>query len=80
LRKKHFLLNRDGVVIDGYDQVSYFMSGPRKGNHAICVNYKGIVYYFNSPENKLKFEKSPDSYEPEYGGWCEYAYWKKIFQ
>lgn len=73
IRLKHFLLNRAGVAIDGYDPVSYFEQGPIKGKSEFSYNYKGILYYFSSVENRNKFQSSPDKFEPEYGGWCAYA-------
>ncbi|XDD47623.1 YHS domain-containing (seleno)protein [Leptospira sp. WS39.C2] len=73
LRKKHFLLNRLGVALDGYDPVSYFSNQPTKGKSEVSSTYKGITYYFTSNENRVKFEKNPDNFEPEYGGWCAYA-------
>ena len=73
VRKKHFLLNRQGVALDGYDPVSYFSNNPTKGKSEFMSAYKGIIYHFVSHENKIKFDKNPESYEPEYGGWCAYA-------
>ncbi len=73
VRKKHFLLNRQGVALDGYDPVSYFSNQPTKGKSEFSTTYKGIIYYFISNENKIKFDKNPDNFEPEYGGWCAYA-------
>ncbi|MCW7462153.1 YHS domain-containing (seleno)protein [Leptospira limi] len=73
VRKKHFRLNHYGVALDGYDPVSYFSNQPTKGKSEIISQYKGIIYYFSSFENKRKFDKHPDQFEPEYGGWCAFA-------
>jgi len=72
-RAKHFLLNRSGIAIEGYDPVSYWVQKPEKGKSDIRVTYKGVIYLFFSNENKTEFLKNPDKYEPEFGGWCAYA-------
>ncbi|WP_207762661.1 YHS domain-containing (seleno)protein [Leptospira levettii] len=73
LRKKHFRLNHHGVALDGYDPVSYFSDKPTKGKSELSFEYKGIIYHFTSIENRKKFEKNPEKFEPEYGGWCAFA-------
>jgi YHS domain-containing protein len=75
IRAKHFLLNRAGVAVDGYDPVSYFLpsNSPTKGKSEIAFTYKGIKYLFSSEENRKKFQDNPEKYEPEFGGWCAYA-------
>jgi YHS domain-containing protein len=71
-RKAHFWLD-DEAAIEGYDPVSYFQNGPVEGKGNIQLVHKGITYYFSSEENKNLFGKSPEKYEPAYGGWCAYA-------
>ncbi len=62
------------VAIQGYDPVTYFTKKEAvKGNANFKYVYKGIEYHFSSDENKKIFEKNPDNYEPQYGGWCAYA-------
>lgn len=73
LRKKTFNLEK-GIALQGYDPVAYFtMNKPVKGNKEFAVAYEGATYYFSSAENKETFKKSPEKYEPQYGGWCAYA-------
>ena len=69
-RKKHFLIEK-GVAISGYDPVSYFKGKPQKGK--ISFDYQGISYRFANDTNLEAFKKSPQKYEPAYGGWCAYA-------
>ena len=65
---------KDGLAIQGYDPVSYFMeSGPKKGSKEIASVYESAKYFFVSKENKSKFETNPSRFVPEYGGWCAYA-------
>ena len=63
-----------GVIINGYDVVSYFKNPkPLQGSDKIQVNQNGVIYQFATEENKQEFVKDPKKYEPQYGGWCAYA-------
>lgn len=73
LRSKHFNLEK-GLAIRGYDPVAYFIQGKAvKGKKEFAVSTNNVVYYFSSAANKTLFEKEPQKYEPQYGGWCAYA-------
>jgi YHS domain-containing protein len=73
LRSKHFNLEK-GVAIQGYDPVAYFtQSKAVKGRTEFIANSNNVTYYFSSAANKALFEKDPQKYEPQYGGWCAYA-------
>jgi len=74
---KHFILNKSGVALDGYDPVSYFGSKPFKGKKEFAIKHLQVVYQFSSESNKEIFKKDPDKYIPSYGGWCAYAIGKK---
>lgn len=64
----------DGVVIKGYDPVSYFQSsGPLKGDKKITASHDGVSYLFATEENKTKFLGNPSAFIPQYGGWCATA-------
>ncbi len=72
-RTKGFNLSK-GIAIQGYDPVAYFTDGKAvKGKKEIAVIHQGVTYYFSKAANKDAFLKSPDQYEPQYGGWCAYA-------
>ena len=64
---------KNGIAAQGYDVVSFFNGSPKKGNEAYASNYNGGKYLFASLEDKEKFDASPDSYTPEYGGFCAIA-------
>ena len=64
---------KDGTAAQGYDVVSFFNGSPKKGNEAYASTYNDAKYLFASLEDKEKFEKSPESYTPEYGGFCAIA-------
>ncbi len=68
--------NQYGVVLNGYDPVSYFPEGganPVQGLTSITATSGTKMYYFASEENKEQFMKNPLKYEPSYGSWCAYA-------
>ena len=70
-----YLVNVDeqGVILQGYDPVSFRESGAMKGDSTIRSKYHGAIYYFANAENKAKFDANPTAYEPEYGGYCAYG-------
>lgn len=72
-RQAHFRVTSSKLAIDGYDPVSYYLSGPVKGIKSIAYNYKGIQYWFKNDANKAEFIASPSKYEPAWGGWCGHA-------
>ena len=72
-RKAHYNTNSENVMNDGYDPVSYFDGKALKGKKEFSSEYKGVVYWFSSNANRLKFKNNPAKYEAQYGGWCAYA-------
>jgi YHS domain-containing protein len=71
-RRRNFNHEND-VAIREFDPVSYFNNAPAKGNSKYFHKHRGIVYYFASEANREEFKKSPDKFEPAYGGWCAYT-------
>ncbi len=67
---KHFNTNSAGVLLDGYDIVSYFDGAPKAGSNQYVSVYAGISFWFSSKENKANFERDPGKYLPQFGGWC----------
>jgi YHS domain-containing protein len=60
----------NGVAIKGYDTVAYFTEGkPVKGNEEFSIDWKGAKWLFSSREHLELFEKSPEKYAPQYGGY-----------
>lgn len=73
LNAKHFNLT-NGVALEGYDPTSYFTGNkPMRGNASIKSTSDGVTYYFTTTSNRDLFDKNPNKYKPEYGGWCAYA-------
>ena len=70
------LVNVDpnGVGIHGYDPVAYLTEGKAvKGDPQYKSSFGGATYYFNSSANKAAFDKEPNEYAPQYGGYCAMA-------
>ena len=63
-----------GLAIKGYDPVAYFTVGkPARGMAAFSAAYQGAVYRFASAENRGRFLTAPQTFAPQYGGYCAYA-------
>jgi YHS domain-containing protein len=59
------------LMLFGYDVVSYFTDGgPKLGSAAVKSEYKGVTFRFATPEHKALFDRSPEKYIPQYGGYC----------
>jgi YHS domain-containing protein len=71
-RRRNFNIDND-VAIREFDPVSYFHNAPAKGDSKYFYKHRGVVYYFSSEANKEEFKKSPEKFEPAYGGWCAYT-------
>lgn len=69
----HHYNQKKGVAIHGYDPVSYFDDKPQKGDSKYAHTYKGVSYRFVSEDNLKQFKNNPESYTPQYGGWCAFA-------
>jgi YHS domain-containing protein len=63
----------DGAI-KGYDPVAYFTAKkPVKGKKEFSYSWKGQTWFFASAENKKMFEANPETYAPQYGGYCAYG-------
>lgn len=59
------------VAMEGYSPVSYLDLGlAQKGSKKYSSEHNGIKYFFTSPAQKNTFDKNPEKYLPQYGGWC----------
>lgn len=58
-----------GIALAGYDPVGFHTDGkPVHGDPEITANHNGAIYMFASHENKAMFEKTPEKFAPQYGG------------
>ena len=59
------------LMLFGHDVVSYFTEGTHKpGLPAIKSVYKEVTFRFSKPEHKAMFDREPEKYIPQYGGYC----------
>jgi len=67
-------VNAQGVMLQGYDPVAYFTAGmPTKGMDKFAHTWNNATYHFASAENRDKFAKAPETYAPQYGGFCAFG-------
>ncbi len=81
-------LNKNGVALcedrnskidsDCYDPVSYVKANKAEkvgleNSKNYRFKYKEATYVFTSQEHLDLFKKNPDTFVPQFGGWCAYA-------
>ena len=67
-------LEKDGLALQGFDPVAYLTQNkPVKGNPSFSSTYHGATYNFASQENKSRFDKEPEKFEPAFGGFCAFG-------
>lgn len=63
-----------GIAIDGTDPTSYFTEGrPIAGSPDFAVQWRGATWQFASDDARALFEGDPETYAPQYGGYCAWA-------
>ena len=63
----------DGAIL-GYDTVAYFTeSRAVRGQMEFKHSWNGADWYFSNRENLDQFKSDPETYAPQYGGYCAYA-------
>jgi len=63
-----------GLALKGYDPVEYFSSEqPTQGNNDYSLDWGDVTWQFSSSENRDLFSASPESYAPQFGGFCSFA-------
>lgn len=59
------------LMLNGHDPVAYFTMGKHiEGRAIIKAEHDGVTYRFISDEHRQLFIKSPDKFQPQYGGFC----------
>lgn len=62
------------LAIRGFDPVAYFtQGGPIEGKESIQLMWMGATWRFSSVANREAFERNPQKFAPQYGGYCAYA-------
>ena len=64
----------NGVAIQGYDAVAYQTQQQAvKGQRAFSHEWRGVRWHFASAANRDRFAAAPESFAPEFGGFCAYG-------
>ena len=64
----------EGVGIMGFDPAGYLMNNKADpGAGETSSAHGGATYWFASADRKAAFDKDPEKYSPQYGGYCVYA-------
>lgn len=72
--KKKYNVDNSNIALQGYSAVSYLDLGiAQKGSKQFKSEYDKVAYYFTSSEQKTTFEKNPQKYLPQYGGYCAFG-------
>ena len=66
-------VDKNGVILRGYDVITFHQKNPQKGNPDFQSEYLGAKYHFVSEENKKLFESNKEKYAPLYNGFCAVA-------
>ena len=62
------------IHLQGYSPVSYLdLEIAQKGLKEFKSVHEKITYYFTSSEQKATFDKNPNNYKPQYGGFCAFG-------
>lgn len=61
----------DRVMLFGADVVAYFTQNKFvQGSSQFSSTYQDVSFHFSSAEHKALFDKAPEQYLPQYGGYC----------
>jgi hypothetical protein len=64
---------KKGFAAKGYDVVAYFNNEALEGLKVYSTTYDDVKYKFSSQKNLNIFLSKPESYIPQYGGYCAFA-------
>jgi YHS domain-containing protein len=68
------LFKVNGVASNGYDVVAYFKEHAAiKGSDQFAATWEGAQWWFSSKENLEAFKQNPQSFAPQFGGYCAYG-------
>ena len=72
--KKANNIDDSKIGLQGYSPVSYLDLGlAQRGSKQFKTVHQGIAYYLTSAEQKSAFEKHPQKYLPQFGGFCAFG-------
>jgi YHS domain-containing protein len=63
-----------GIALKGYDPVAYLSDNkPVKGSSEYAYDWRGATWQFASAENRDRFASDPETFAPQFGGFCSFA-------
>jgi hypothetical protein len=63
-----------GLALHGYDAVAFFTDGkPVEGSAGFEHRWNHATWRFTSAANRDRFARSPETYAPQFGGYCAWA-------
>lgn len=72
--KKAHDIDNSNIALQSYSPVSYLDLGKAElGRKEFKTEHNKVVYYFTSADQKKAFDKNPDRYLPQYGGYCAFG-------
>jgi hypothetical protein len=61
----------DRLMLEGHDAVAYFTDNAAvRGDPAIQLTWAGLTWRFASTANRDAFQKAPEQFAPQFGGFC----------
>jgi YHS domain-containing protein len=62
------------LAAGGYDAVAYqTAAAPVPGKTEFSTSWQGATWQFSSADNLKTFKAAPETYAPQYGGYCAYG-------
>ena len=59
------------LMLMGHDAVAYFTQNAAvRGDPKIKLQHKGVTWRFASEANRAEFQRNPERYMPQFGGFC----------
>ncbi len=69
----------NGLALAGHDPVASFVEGePTIGDSRFSYKWSGVVWNFATARNRERFVQDPESYAPQFGGFCSFAVSKGV--
>ena len=63
-----------GLALKGYDAVAYIQDGQATpGESQYSYDWGDATWQFANADNMALFESDPESYAPQFGGFCSFA-------
>jgi hypothetical protein len=66
-------LDRADLAVKGYDVVAYADGVATKGRPEFEYRWRNAIWRFANAPNRERFEREPDRFAPQFGGYCAWA-------